>query len=307
MSILYQFFGWILSVIYRVIGNYGISIIIFTILAKLATLPLSFKQTKSMKEMQALQPELQKLQKKYKNNPERLNEETMKLYKLYNVSPMAGCLPLLIQFPIIMGLFGALRDPNQWFFPLVGGAEAVNTSFLWLPNLLEKDPYYILPILCVVLTFLTQKFTMTAQKGTMDEAAAKSQKMMLYLMPLMIGYAAINFPSGVALYWVVQSIFSFVQQFISLRKPAPPIDPAEAERKLEEAKKQEAKDKKEKRKMQSEARADAMAAQSGKPAKKDKPKRDKPLTKPASGKKVNRSTITKIPTRDGGADKEQDA
>lgn len=301
MSILYQAFGFVLYQIFNIVGNYGVAIIIFTILIKLLILPLNIKQTKSMKEMQALQPELQKLQKKYKNNPEKLNQETMKLYKLYNVSPMAGCLPMLVQLPIIYGLFGTLRDPIQWVFTS-GGAENASQAFLWIPNLSEADPYFVLPILCVVFTFITQKFTMSAQKGTMDEQNAKMQKMMLYMMPLVIGWAAINMPAGVALYWVVQNIFTLVQQVIMFRKPTKKLDPAEVEKRLEEAKRQEIKDKKENRKQQSEARMDAIAQQSGKTVKKEKKQRDKPLTKPASSKKITHTTITKIPQRDESLD-----
>ncbi|MEG0377064.1 MAG: YidC/Oxa1 family membrane protein insertase [Eubacterium sp.] len=301
MSILYQAFGFVLFQIYNLVQNYGVAVILFTILVKVCILPLNIKQTKSMKEMQALQPELQKLQKKYKNNPEKLNAETMKLYKLYKVSPMAGCLPLLIQLPIIYALFGALREPLKWVFTN-GDATAVSQNFLWIPSLQNPDPWYILPILCVVFTFITQKFMMSAQKGTMAASAEKSQKMMLYIMPVMIGFAAVQMPAGVALYWVVQNIFTFVQQFVMMRKPLDKIDPKEAERRVEEAKREEIKQKKKERKEQSEARAEASAAQSGRQPKKKNndngPK--KPMTRPASNKKVQpkKQTITKIPQRE---------
>lgn len=137
----------------------------------------------------------------------------------------------------------------------------------------------------------------------MDPSAEKTQNMMLYIMPIFIGFAAIGMPAGVALYWVVQNVFTFVQQFIMLRKPAEKIDPREAERRVEEAKREEIKKKKEERKQQSEARAEAMAAQSGKPVKKkEEPTDKKPLTRPASSKKVKRQTITKIPERDAAVE-----
>ena len=100
--------------IFRLVGDYGYAVILFTVIVKTIILPLNIKQTNSMKEMQAITPEVQKLQKKYKNNPEKLNMETMKLYKLYKVNPMSGCLPLLIQLPIIWGLFGALQNPQKY-------------------------------------------------------------------------------------------------------------------------------------------------------------------------------------------------
>ncbi|MGL4547204.1 YidC/Oxa1 family membrane protein insertase [Eubacterium aggregans] len=289
MDFLYQSFGWVLLQIFNLVGNYGIAIILFTILAKLILLPLNLKQTRSMKEMQAIQPELQKLQKKYKNNPEKLNQETMKLYKLYKVSPMAGFLPLLLQLPIIYGLFGALRNPDQWVSAGVGEA-----GFLGLPSLSAPDPWYILPILCVLLTFITQKFMMSFQQGG-GPTMQQSQKMMLYIMPLFIGFAAISMPAGVALYWVVQNIFTFIQQFFSMRKPVDLVSPEEAERRLEEAKRQEKKDKKNVRQQQSEMREQAMMAQQGKAPKKES-NVTRPKTKPAS-KKVVRQTITKIPER----------
>ncbi len=295
MSFLYQAFGFVLFHIYNLVQNYGIAIILFTILVKCCMLPLNLKQTRSMRETQALQPELKNLQKKYKNNPEKLNQETMKLYKLYNVNPMAGCLPLLVQLPIIYGLFGALRNPAQWVFTN-GDVSAIAERFLWIPDLGAPDPMYILPILCVVMTFITQKFMMSAQ-GNGDPSQEQTQKMMLYIMPLFIGFAAISMPAGVALYWVVQNVFTFAQQFYSMRKPVNFVSPAEAEKKVEEAKRQEKKDKKLARQQQSEMRENAMKAQRGEEPKANK-KTNRPKTTPASSKTVNRKTITKIPGKD---------
>ena len=293
MSFLYRAFGWVLYQIFKLVNNYGFAIIIFTLLMKLLLLPLNLKQTRSMKEMQAIQPELQKLQKKYKNNPEKLNIETMKLYKIYKISPMAGCLPLLLQLPIIYGLFGALRDPAQWVFVGVD-ASAVSSSFLWIPNMGQPDPWYILPILCVVLTFITQKFMMTFQKNG-DPAVESSQKMMLYIMPIFIGFAAMGMPAGVALYWVFQNIFTFIQQFFAMRKPVELVSMEEAERRMEEEKRKAKQDKKNVRQQQSDLREQTILAQQGKAPKKESTF-TRPKTKPAS-KKVVRKTITKIPER----------
>lgn len=297
MNFLYQAFGFVLLQIYNLVQNYGVAVILFTVLVKTIILPLNIKQTNSMKEMQAIQPELANLQKKYKNNPEKLNAETMKLYKLYKVNPMAGCLPLLIQMPIILGLFGALKEPGKWVFTN-GDLSALSAKFLWIPNLGNPDPWYILPILCVVLTFATQKFTMKMQSSG-DKTAETSQKMMMYIMPLMIGWFAISMPAGVSLYWVVQNIYTFVQQFLVMRKPVKKISIEEAERKVEESKRQDIKDKKRMIKEQSEMRQDAMNGQMGKKTKK-KDKGNRPKTQPASGKKVTPShkTITKIPHSD---------
>jgi len=294
MSVLYNAFGFVLFQIYQLVNNYGIAIILFTLLVKFCILPLNIRQTKSMKEMQALQPELQKLQKKYKNNSAKLNQETTKLYKLYKINPLAGCLPLLLQLPIIYSLFGALRNPQLYVF-INGDTTAVSQPFLWIPTLGEADPYYILPIFCVVFTFITQKMMTGAQGG--DPQQQKTQKMMLYIMPLFIGWAAMRMPAGVALYWVVQNIFTLVQQYFMLRKPYEPLRPEEAEKRLEEAEREEKKQKKEQRKMQAETREKMAAQQQGRavPTVKEKTKLS---TKPASNKKVVRNTITKIPQRE---------
>ncbi|PKM52830.1 MAG: hypothetical protein CVU99_12525 [Firmicutes bacterium HGW-Firmicutes-4] len=282
MEFLYQIFGWMLFQIYEIVHNYGLSIIIFTIFMKVLLLPLNIKQTKSMKDMQRLQPELQKLNKKYKNNKEKLNEETLKLYKTFKVNPAGGCLPLLLQFPILIGLYQTLLHPETWVF-VNGTISGIDMSFLWMESLSVPDPIYVLPILAALFTFVTQKFTMAAQPATSpDDPNAKTQKIMLYAMPIMIGYISISMPAGVALYWVVQNIFTFVQQFIMLRIPEPDISIEEAERRVHEAE--------EERKAELAAKRAAANPNASKGSKKDQldePK--KPLTRPASHKRIQSS------------------
>ncbi|MBU4439813.1 MAG: YidC/Oxa1 family membrane protein insertase [Acetobacterium sp.] len=282
MDFLYQIFGWILFHLYNFIGSYGISIIVFTILMKVLLLPLNIKQTKSMKDMQRLQPELQKLNKKYKNNKEKLNEETLKLYKTFKVNPAGGCLPLLLQFPILIGLYQTLLHPETWVF-VNGTITNIDMSFLWIQSLSNPDPYYILPILAALFTFITQKFTMASSPTTNpDDPNAKTQKIMLYVMPLMIGYISISMPAGVALYWVVQNVFTFVQQFIMMKMPQPDYSIEEAERRVREAE--------EERKAELAAKRAATnpnAQNANKKDKTDEPK--KPLTRPASNKKIHSS------------------
>jgi len=282
MEFLYQIFGWMLFQIYGIVHNYGLSIIIFTILMKVLLLPLNIKQTKSMKDMQRLQPELQKLNKKYKNNKEKLNEETLKLYKTFKVNPAGGCLPLLLQFPILIGLYQTLLNPGDWVF-VNGSISGIDMSFLWLESLSVPDPIYVLPILAALFTFITQKFTMASSPNTNpDDPNAKTQKIMLYAMPLMIGYISISMPAGVALYWVVQNIFTFVQQFIMMKIPEPDISIEEAERRVREAE--------EERKAELAAKRAAANPNASKGSKKelsDEPK--KPLTRPASHKKIHSS------------------
>lgn len=184
----------ILEWIYGFTGNYGLAIIFLTIIVRLLILPLTASQTRSMKQMQLLQPEIQKLQKKYKNDPERLNRETMELWRKHKVNPLMGCLPILIQIPILYAFFAALRD-----YDFLG-----NPSFLWVPNLGGPDPYYILPILTAVTTFLMSKVTTPA-------TAEGPQQVMLYAMPIFIGWISLSFASGLALYWVVSNLFSVGQ------------------------------------------------------------------------------------------------
>ena len=132
-------------------GSYGLAIILLTVIIKILLYPLTAKQIKSMKAMQELQPELKKLQEKYKDNPQVMQQKLAALYQKAGVNPLAGCLPMLIQMPILMGMYYALFNFDY------GGAEP---SFLWLPSLSQTDSTYILPFLSALTTFLQQKMTM---------------------------------------------------------------------------------------------------------------------------------------------------
>ncbi|MPW25313.1 membrane protein insertase YidC [Alkalibaculum sp. M08DMB] len=218
MSILYEVFGSLLLFIFNLVNNYGVSIIVFTIISKLLLLPINIKQTKSLQETTKLQPEIQKIQKKFANNKEKINEETMKLYKEHNVNPMGGCLPLLIQFPIIIGLFRVLQQPAKYVFGSEAAYAAIEKSFLWLPSLGDPDPLHILPILAAATTYLYMT-NMPSQSGGNDQAK-QMNKTMKIMSPLMIGFFAWTFPSGVAIYWVTQNIFTYIQQFFIMRGTA---------------------------------------------------------------------------------------
>ena len=136
----------------------------------------------------------------------------MELYRENNYNPAGGCFPLLLQFPILIGLFRVLQDPALYVFPK-DVYESVVQNFLWLPNLGEPDPMYILPILAALTTYLSTKMMNT--NTTSD--VAQTQKTMGIIMPLMIGWISIKFPSGLALYWVVSNLFQMGQQYIALR------------------------------------------------------------------------------------------
>ena len=184
--------------------SYGIAIIIMTIGIKAILAPLTAKQVKSMKGMQKLQPKMKEIQNKYKNDPQRAQQEIAKMYKELGVNPLSGCLPLLVQLPFLIAIFYALQG-----YPYDPAYE----SFLWLPSLGEADHLYILPVLSALSTFVMSK--QTAQDAT--GAGAGQQKIMQIFMPLFIGYISLNFPSGLVIYWVVSNIFQMIQQFFIYR------------------------------------------------------------------------------------------
>ena len=177
-------------------GSYGLAIILLTILVKVVLYPLTVKQLKSMKAMQEIQPELQKLQEKYKNNPQMMQMKLAEMYKEKGVNPLAGCLPLLIQMPILMGMYYALYNFDY------GGAAP---SFLWLPSLSQTDPMYILPVLAAATTLIQQKMS------TMQQT--QQTKVLMIVMPLFIGWLSLTFPSGLVLYWVTMNMVQIVQQW----------------------------------------------------------------------------------------------
>ncbi|BEU88991.1 YidC/Oxa1 family membrane protein insertase [Selenomonas sp. TAMA-11512] len=177
--------------------SYGFAIILLTIFIKVLMYPLTKKQVESMKGMQELQPKLKKIQEQYKGNPQMLQQRMTELYKEAGISPLAGCLPLLIQMPILMGMFYALQG---YTYP----SEA-SQVFFWLPSLSDPDPIYVLPVLSALTTWYQQKQTTDTQNAQM--------KMMMIFMPLFIGWISLNFASGLVLYWVTMNIVQIAQQW----------------------------------------------------------------------------------------------
>jgi len=203
-------FGWfsfiatplfyLLKFLYSVTGNYGVAIILLTILMKLLFYPLTIKQTRSMKKMQKIAPEVKRLRDKYKNDRDRLNREIMALYKKHDVNPMGGCLPMLVQFPILIALIKVL--------PVV--IELRQAPFvLWLKDLSEPDPYYITPILMGAAMMVQQKMT----PSTGDPKQAK----MMLLLPVLFTFFFLNFSSGLVLYWFVSTLLQIGQQMLMER------------------------------------------------------------------------------------------
>lgn len=193
-NILELFYGWT--------GNYGVAIIMLTVLIQALMFKLTMMSLKSGAQMRKIQPEMKRIQDKYKGNPEALNRETLALYKKYNVNPLSGCLPMLIQLPIFLALFNALR--TSW---ALHGADFVG----WITDLSSKDPYYILPVLMGAVMFFQQKNSMPA--GTDPAQAA-----MFKYMPLIFTLLFMNFPSGLVLYWLTNSLITFGIQTLVNKK-----------------------------------------------------------------------------------------
>lgn len=201
--------GFILSFIVNVVGDYGWAIIVFTILVRLCLLPLMIKQIKSTKAMQDIQPKMLEIQEKYKNKPEKQQEELMKLYKDAKINPMAGCLPLLIQLPILMGLFALLRDPvAHGVFASNAAYLAADHGFLWIDSI-SQTRNISLGILSGVSAYFMQK-----SMATTDESQAQMMKTMTIMMTAMSFYWGYMYEAGLALYWTMSNIFSIAQYYL---------------------------------------------------------------------------------------------
>jgi YidC/Oxa1 family membrane protein insertase len=202
---------------------FGFAIIIFTLAIKALTFPLNWQQIKSSMKMQELQPRLEALQKKYRKNKEKLAQEQMKLYQEAGINPLGGCLPMLIQFPIWIGLYQALyRLADQqllgaflWIKDLGFPPQGTSFSWIWNPpagmSWLEVGGYVILPLLTVVTQIIVQKMTTTTSSD--PQQAAMGQAMML--MPFMFGFFAVQVPAGLVLYWVTSNLLQLIQQYFA--------------------------------------------------------------------------------------------
>lgn len=180
------------------IPSYALAIILLTIIVKVLLYPLMRKQMQSMANLNKLQPKIAAIERKYGNNPAKKNEALVKLYQQNNVNPMAGCLPLLIQLPIFVALYRALLT-FQAQYPEFN-------SFFWISDIGKPDPTLIyLPVLVGLSTYVQQKIMITNKKDQM-------QKIMLYAMPIMLGWMAMRFPAGLCLYWITYSVIGTLQQ-----------------------------------------------------------------------------------------------
>jgi len=184
-----------LKFFHRYVGNYGIAIIIITIILKALFFPLTHKSYKSMKGMQKIQPEMAKLREKYKNDRDAMNKAVMELYRDHKVNPLGGCLPMVVQIPVFFALYKALMF----------SIELRHAPFyFWITDLADKDPYYVTPVIMGITMFVQQKMT----PSQMDPV---QQKMMLAL-PVVFTFMFLSFPSGLVLYWLVNNVLTIGQQ-----------------------------------------------------------------------------------------------
>ena len=197
-------------------GNFGLAIILFTVILRVATIPFTLRQLESTRAMQAAQPQMQEIQKKYKD-PKRRQEEMVKLYREHNINPLGCLMPMIIQFGVFFALYRALAhlvggSPeslvglSQRLYPIGFLQEQIplNQHFLWM-DMGEADTTFILPLLVGVTTYLQQRLTITPNASPQQQ---QQQQMMTWLLPMMLVFFTLNLPSGVGVYWVVSTIFS---------------------------------------------------------------------------------------------------
>ena len=247
MGFISDILGQIMAFLYGFVQNYGIAIILLAIIVRIILLPLNIKQQKSMIKMQKINPLLSELQTKYKNDKEKLNQETMKLYQKYKISPMSGCLPMLIQFPILIALIWVIYDP-AWYMFKIDTAKVIadhpeiyqnmntqvaklqvavnsgllNTSFLGInlveiPNFRVASVLWIFPIIATGLTFLSGKMAQAQTPSAGSETAGQTSKMMTTLMPLMTLFFTFTMPVAASFYWSVSSALQILQTAVLKR------------------------------------------------------------------------------------------
>ncbi len=227
-SVDYGFFGPITKVllvamhaIYAVVHSWGVSIILLSIVLNIVLFPLTIKSFKSMQKMQELHPQMEKLKKEHKDNPQKLNKEIMELYKKYKINPLSGCLPMLLQMPVFFALYQALMK----------SIELRGTKFLWISDLSSPDairlPFtlpmlgnklHLLPLIMVGAMLVQQKISTKTMGAAVTDEQKQQQKMMLIMMPVMFGLIFYNMPSGLVLYWIVNTVLTVIEQSAVLKK-----------------------------------------------------------------------------------------
>jgi YidC/Oxa1 family membrane protein insertase len=204
--------------------SWGISIILLTIVTRIVILPLSLKQIRSMRSLQAHQPEIKKIQEKYKDDRQRMQREMMAFYQENKINPFASCVPLLLQLPVFMALFYLLRSDE---FQNEINAAGSNPSFLGIPNLAEAATGGVLVVL-IALYFVT----MVGSTSIMAASAEGNQRLMMYALPVFFTPFIISFPAGLVVYWITTNLWTMGQQWVVKRLIPPPPKPTEVEERV---------------------------------------------------------------------------
>src|SRR5215217_5545445 len=205
-----QYVDFLVSVLNSLTGLFssaGLGIIAFTIIVKTLMLPLTVKALRSSKAMQELQPKIKELQKKHGNDRQRISQETMALYQQYRVNPMAGCLPMVIQIPIFLGLYNSIMRLST------SGAGLWDDPFLWLPSLAHPDPLHMLPIVAGLFQFVQTQMMRPANQPKSTDPQQAMMNSVMNIMPLTVVFFGWSFAAGPVLYWATQSVYSVVQQW----------------------------------------------------------------------------------------------
>ena len=208
----------ILQFFYSIVHNYGVAILLLTFCINVFLYPLTFKSLKSMQKLQELQPHIENLRQEHKDNPHKLNKEIMELYRRYNVNPMGGCLPMVLQMPVFIALYNTLSR----------SIELKNAGFLWIKDLSMPDAFFhlrsgipllgnsinLLPILMIGAMILQQKLS----QSTTGSAQSEQQKLISNIMPVMFGFIFYSLPSGLVLYWLTSTLVTSSMQFLIFKK-----------------------------------------------------------------------------------------
>jgi len=285
--------------------TWGLAIIGLTIIVRLILFPLTWKQYKSAQQMQVIQPQVKQLQQKYKNDRGKLQEETMKLYQEHRVNPFASCLPLLLQLPVFIALYAAIKGLGPLSAPeYQASVEALNgASFLWIPELGLPDPYYILLVLYVGSQMISTELMVATQTDQM-------QKWIMRSMPIVFVLFLFNFPAGLFVYWVTTNLWTIGQQLI-IRKTMPKPEELAAKAKAKPKKRSrfmeammasqgEAMKQREEKMAAKKSGQDGAAAKQGSVAAGKKPAQGAKKAPPGKGKRKPGQTQGGRPAQGGG-------
>ena len=218
MGILAKPLGFLLSWLYELIGSYGIALIIVTVIVKLCLYPVYAKSIKSTMKMTEVQPKIQEIQQKYAKDRELMNEKMTELYKEEGVSMYGGCLPMVVQMIVIMGLFALLKNPMA-YIDSDSMLFAIHEPFLWIQDLAQPDKW-ILPIMAAVATFIATLMSQNATAGANAQQTKMMNSIMKYFFPIMILWMARSYPAGLAIYWFGSQLIQifYNMRFAKMRK-----------------------------------------------------------------------------------------